>query len=311
MNRKGRGRSVSGKEQRVDRVGRVTFTDQLFYSTVRLTAFKDEEVIGYGTGFFWQTILDDGGQVTTIISNKHVMADADCIIASLHLATEAGGPSGKTMDFGITLKEFVPVSHPDPEIDLMTISMGAVNQICHKDGTPLFFIPLNANLIPSEAEWKNLDFIEEVIMLGCPNGIFDEVNNLPIARRGITASPLPTYSYNGRSEFLVDMACFEGSSGSPIFTMRSGHFGRRPGAHKRPEGFYFVGILYAGPTITGEGEIVLNKSRINFESMMHLGVAIRSPAMLEIDQLIRQREKVDALLWNVNDWTAANQRPSA
>ena len=131
-------------------------------------------------------------------------------------------------------------------------------------------------------------------MLGCPSGLFDEVNNLPIARRGITATPLPTYSYNGKAEFLVDIACFPGSSGSPIFT-----YPKEVPAGPQPSGtfpgFFLIGILYAGPTISQTGEIVLTEQpNFTLESMMHLGLAIRSPAMLELDRVIREREAVDA-----------------
>jgi hypothetical protein len=39
---------------------------------------------------------------------------------------------------------------------------------------------------------------------------------MPILRRGVTATH-PKINYLGRSEFLVDVAVYPGSSGSPIF----------------------------------------------------------------------------------------------
>ena len=58
-------------------------------------------------------------------------------------------------------------------------------------------------------------------MIGYPIGLIDEYNNKPIVRKGITAT---TYNidYNGKKEFLIDIACFPGSSGSPIFIRRDG-----------------------------------------------------------------------------------------
>ncbi len=44
-------------------------------------------------------------------------------------------------------------------------------------------------------------------MIGYPNGIWDEANNMPIIRRGITATH-PNFNYNGKPEFMIDAACF-------------------------------------------------------------------------------------------------------
>ena len=53
-------------------------------------------------------------------------------------------------------------------------------------------------------------------MIGYPDGIWDSVNNLPVIRKGITATH-PHISWNGKTEFLTDIASFPGSSGSPYF----------------------------------------------------------------------------------------------
>jgi len=53
-------------------------------------------------------------------------------------------------------------------------------------------------------------------MVGYPIGLWDEKNNYPIFRKGITATH-PANDYNGKSEFMIDAACFPGSSGSPVY----------------------------------------------------------------------------------------------
>lgn len=51
----------------------------------------------------------------------------------------------------------------------------------------------------------------------------------------------------------------------------------------------FVGILYAGPTITNSGEIVLgHSSRFEVASMMHLGFVVRSTVLSVIDDIVRK-----------------------
>jgi len=44
-------------------------------------------------------------------------------------------------------------------------------------------------------------------MIGYPSGLWDTKNNLPIVRKGITATT-PYFDYNGKREFLVDIAAF-------------------------------------------------------------------------------------------------------
>ncbi len=296
MNRK-RGRAkLSARKARQQSAARGKPSGSLFYTTVRLQTFKNNQHVGSGTGFFWHTLFEDGASVISIVTNKHVIGDSDAVSASCHLGTETGRPSGKIHPFAVSVQLDDLVQHPDPEVDLCAIGLSAIKAECQQAGVSLFYMTLGAEHVPSEEEWRKFDSIEEVLMLGCPNGLFDEVNNLPIARRGITATPLPTYSYNGKAEFLVDMACFPGSSGSPIFIYPSKEAARSPSTNGRIPYFFLVGILHAGPTISQTGAIVLaEQPKVNLESMMHLGLAIRSPAMLELDRVIREREAVDAV----------------
>ncbi len=128
-------------------------------------------------------------------------------------------------------------------------------------------------------------------MIGCPRGISDEVNNLPIVRRGITATSLSKL-YNGKPEFMVDMACFPGSSGSPIFLYnRNGFFDRKQNSYMMgTTRLKFVGVLYAGPLVTNDGQLVLGQvPRVAVQSMMHLGNALRSTTVLEIGAEITAR----------------------
>ena len=81
--------------------------------------------------------------------------------------------------------------------------------------TPIFKATQNDHLVAGEAA-AQLNAVEEILMVGYPNGLWDRKNNIPIARRGITASPV-SVDWNGRNEFLIDCAVYPGSSGSPIY----------------------------------------------------------------------------------------------
>jgi hypothetical protein len=56
----------------------------------------------------------------------------------------------------------------------------------------------------------------EVLFVGYPNDVYDQVNNLPVIRAGKIAS-MPKVDFNGKPEFLIDAHVWPGSSGSPVF----------------------------------------------------------------------------------------------
>jgi hypothetical protein len=88
------------------------------------------------------------------------------------------------------------------------------------------------------------------------------------------------------------MACFPGSSGSPVFIYdRNGYLDRRTNTYKLgQQRIVFVGILYAGPQISNSGQIILGQQpRVMVAAMMHLGNVIRSSALHDIDREFRRR----------------------
>lgn len=267
----------------------LTIAERLLYSTIKLTAIKAGNRISSGTGFFTLFAEKDGEFVPAIVTNKHVISGADEIMAICHLA-DGSKPSGKFVNCTMSLTQGTYFNHPDPDVDLCAIPFGEIINQAINARTPIFLQWVDPSLIPHEDDWQYFDAIEEVTMIGCPNGISDEANNLPMARRGITASPL-SKKYNGKDEFMVDMACFPGSSGSPVFIYdRNGFLDRRTNTyHMGQSRIVFVGILYAGPQVTNTGNIVLGHApRVMVAAMMHLGNVIRSSALHTIDAEVRR-----------------------
>ncbi len=114
---------------------------------------------------------------------------------------------------------------------------------------------LDESIIPTQVQLESLSALEEIVMVGYPIGIWDEVNNFPVLRRGITASHAAT-NFKGKPIGVVDIAVFPGSSGSPLFILNEG-------AYETPEGLtvgsrlLFLGILYAGPQHRADGSIAI------------------------------------------------------
>ncbi|WP_461405080.1 S1 family peptidase [Falsiruegeria mediterranea] len=268
----------------------LTDTEKLLYSTARISTFKGGNQIGSGTGFFFDFEIKKDKIVPAIITNNHVLEGCDYIEIVCHIA-EGDKPSGNTLNVRLDIHDDVVIRHPDLHTDLCAVLIGREIHMAKEQGTPIIYTGLNFNNVPADNEWQSFDAIEEVAMIGCPNGIFDEFNNLPIVRRGHTASPLYNL-YQGKHEFMIDMACFPGSSGSPVFLYNQhGYLDRLTGSKViGGSRLRFVGILYSGPVITNDGQIVLRQEpKVEVTAMMHLGNVIRSSQLHKIEGQIRTR----------------------
>lgn len=266
----------------------LTLAEEMLYTTVRLSGFKGKTPIGTGTGFFWTTRVGEG-QVPSLATNKHVIDGCDRLEIVCHLAskTDRNSPSGAFATISMTIIPSGVVMHPDANVDLCVLALGSLQDQTERAGTPLFLRTLNAENVPTSDLWGDFDAIEDVLMVGCPRGIYDEANNHPIVRRGITATAM-SKDYNHKPEFMVDMACFPGSSGSPVFVNQIGYVNRKTGIYMiDARRFFFVGVLYAGPLITNKGEIKFGSvPSVEVAAMMHLGQVVRSTMMLTLDNLI-------------------------
>ncbi|MAU96198.1 MAG: serine protease [Fulvimarina sp.] len=266
----------------------LSIAERLIYCSVKLTSFAKGVPIGTGTGFFMDFAETGDSRIPTIVTNKHVVEGSDEVSAYFHFS-ENNRPSGMICECRMQLTQNSNVDHPDDNIDLCAIPIGGLlNHYLHSD-SPIFYLSVDASIIPSDEDWNYFDAIEEVMMIGCPNGLYDYFNNLPIVRRGCTASSM-SKRYNGKEEFMVDMACFPGSSGSPVFIYdRTGYLDRRNGIYALGKArLNLVGVLYSGPQISNDGQIILARpTKIVVSSMMHLGNVIRSSALHGIDAAVR------------------------
>lgn len=269
----------------------LTPAEQMLYSATRISTYYRGAPLSFGTGFFYVVNLKDGQSTMLLVTNRHVIANCDRIDLSLPMRGEDQEPSRIFHTWQLEFRGN-PIGHPDPNIDLAVISITELHWPTVGGGKAFpFYIALSRETIPTAETWAAFDAIEDVTMVGCPNGLFDVANNLPMFRRGITATH-PARNYQGREEFMVDLACFPGSSGSPVFLYSTGaRFDRNAGSYSLGKiRVFLLGILYAGPTINQRGEIVLTQQpSVAVSAMMHLGMVIKSTQLLAFDALVRQQ----------------------
>src|SRR5260370_20655967 len=97
-------------------------------------------------------------------------------------------------------------------------------------------------MLPTEETVKIIDAFEEIIFIGYSSGLWDEVNLIPITRKGITATPI-LIDFQGKKQFLISASVFPGSSGSPVFLYKIGAYHDRSGAIAMGTHLTFIGLV--------------------------------------------------------------------
>lgn len=266
--------------------------EQLLYSTVRLHTFSESGEEGVGTAFFFHYELNEKTHVPLLITNKHVIRGACTAKIGVHLAaTDEDGLLRPTEDnFMIDYLDFEKKWHPHPkeDVDLCALPVaGMIQWLKSEHDKSIYYIPSSKSFIPSQEQLDELNAIEAICMVGYPHGLFDSVNNFPILRRGTTASH-PSVDYDGKSKMVIDIACFPGSSGSPVFILHEGAVPKKTGEIMMGRLVYLLGVLSSGPVMNAAGEIVVEEvptgRRIKSVTpvMMHLGFIEKSKEILAL-----------------------------
>jgi len=242
---------------------------------------------------------EDGAlSVPAIVTNKHVIAGA--LEGAFHftLSDSHGLPDlGKTVV--VPLTEFEPawILHPDPSVDLAAFPIAGLLDHMVAHDTPIFHRAFPSSLICDEGFLNTLTAIEDVIMIGYPSGLWDPKHNFPIVRRGVTATP-PGVPFNGREEFVIDCACFPGSSGSPVVLYNTtGHIDKEANSVAMGARVRLIGVLWGGPQFNAVGELHVvpvptsaapTKEVALSRIPMNLGYCVRASQLLWFDQHFRK-----------------------
>ena len=261
--------------------------EQLLYCTVRIEAIMpDGKTVSTGSGFCFTFSIDTERSVPAIVTNKHVVAGATAATFRFHQQDGNKTPiQGQYITLTVTDFDKAWIGHPDSNVDICIIPItGIINELDQSGQRP-FFVTLDDSTIATTDTLESLSPIEDIIMIGYPNGIWDSVNNMPIIRRGITATR-PGTKYDGNEEFIIDAAVYPGSSGSPVFLYNQG-------SYATPQGIAFgtrvflLGILYKVFLHSVTGEIIVQNipttqipvPRTSIPN--NLGIVIRATKLLD------------------------------
>lgn len=276
----------------------------LLHSTVRIVAIKTNGQAAVGTGFFY-SIRDFSGQSTNgfiplIVTCRHVIAGSfivrlDCALGSSNSLTRSEN------HFPVTVPSDMWIGDPDTNVDLTVLPIASLLENLEKQGKILDCASLDNKLIPSTNELKSLEAFQQIYLIGYPIGISDELNNLPIIRRGITATD-PSVDYDGRKEFMIDAAVFPGSSGSPVLTVEEGIVSSGGMLGFGGSRVRLLGILYGGPQFSADGKVEVKTVPTAFDMSartdipMNLGLAIKASRLDDFqsvfDEILKKQAQV-------------------
>ncbi len=272
---------------RVDSVAK-----RLLFSTVRVDTVLDDGSQGSGTAF---VVRHHGrrGPADFVVTNRHLVEgvrEGALVFTQARRACPLLG-----CRFELRIEEF-PAAwflHPDPAIDLAIAPLQPLRRAAAGEGVELYIEAIDSRMIPDAAAWEGLDALEEVLFVGYPSGVWDQVNLMPILRRGSTATPA-ALDFEGRRQFLVDAAVYPGSSGSPVFIERGE---RRLTRRDAARDLLFAGVVSAVFFREEARRVVPAPIPANHRAlelgteMIDLGLVLKSDQVLELVQLYLQRWK--------------------
>src|SRR5205823_2852577 len=121
-------------------------------------------------------------------------------------------------------------------------------------------------------------------MVGYPLGLADTQNNLPLLRRGFTASHLGI-DFDGTPDVAVDVACFPGSSSSPVVIYDPQFLA---------SSYRFLGVVYAGASYASSAIPVKRKIPMQLtadadERMLHLGYVVKAKMVRDLLTAVSNR----------------------
>jgi len=299
------GNRVSGLKPMPTNQNSVEYT--IARSTVRLLSGADvSSLTSVGTGFYYQVrhAATNSAKVV-IITNKHVVRGAS--VAQFVLSTapdlndldEYGQPRHRLdhtiyVPLGVNL-----VEHPDPTVDLCAVDVTGFVDALVRSGQQLRCAILDSSWLVRREDRSLVQDIERVLVIGYPAGEWDSFNNMPITRQGLSATH-PLARYQGGLNFLVDVAAFQGSSGSPVFMYETPFYRGTTGLSAGTK-VQLLGVVWGVLERTTDG--TLRQVQVpaavqiipTMQTSMNLAIALHGEQIQVIDNMLMSRiENIDA-----------------
>ena len=239
--------------------------------------------------------IDEKKGMVYLATNKHVVEGFQNASFEFCVSDDNGLPlDDHHIKITITNLQDRCIKHPLEQVDLCFVDiMNEIEEVNRSD-RKLFFKCIGEDLFISKFFESQMTAIEDIIMIGYPEGLIDLKNNKPVVRKGLTATSY-NVDYNGAKEFLVDVACYYGSSGSPVFIETTGlkqnlnDKGLTIGVNTT---YCLAGVLYAMPVKKQDGSIKIidvPTTKVlcaEMEMPLNLGYIIKTERIKELFDIV-------------------------
>jgi len=199
---------------------------QLIFTTVPIWVEGESGRTTTGTGFFYNKKINEQTSVPFIVTNAHVVSGATKGFISL--IRKEGDKPNLINKITIEVQGNILTQYVNDENDLAAIPVGPFLNQLNQDSIEVFYRSIDSQLEPSNEVLNDLSAVEDITFVGYPSGIYDRKNNIPVVRRGITATPVWN-DFDGKPIFLIDAGVYPGSSGSPVLIINSGSYSTKNG----------------------------------------------------------------------------------
>ena len=259
-----------------------SITKKLLFNTIRVDTVLEDGSEGSGTAFVVSHTTSKGAH-TFVVTNRHLVEDVRS--GGLVFTQKKHGQPAFGERFQININDFTHAwfLHPDPDVDIAIIPLRPLEQAARDQGVELYYHAVDSHLAPDASTLRALDALEQVLFIGYPSGVWDQVNLMPIMRRGTTATPI-ALDFEGRKEFLIDAAVYPGSSGSPVFIYQPDSL--RPSQSGGGKKFLFAGVVAAVFFREEANHLVAvpvpanNQPMVMGSEMIDLGLVIKAEAVV-------------------------------
>lgn len=271
--------------------------ENLIFTTVRIECLTKTNSSSIGTGCIVSYHREEGDYYF-IVTNKHVIKDAVKGILQFNLSKNDQPDLGSKYSLIFNDFEKIWFGHNNPNIDIAIAPIVPFLNELKKENINIFFKAIPLIYALKQENIKEVDAIEDILIIGYPNGIYDKKNLLPIVRKGITATPA-NIDFEGKPIFLIDASIFPGSSGSPVFICNTGGTSKQGYDKQSKTRFIFMGIVasvFIKQDINKIEIINIPVKDIPFvktSQMLDLGVVFKSHCIIEtIESFLKTRQSI-------------------